>query len=99
MFYQQCIEKLQKIKTKAMSKTEKLEAEFKKIRSKYNDREIIEALGNITGEDAFIQYLQIEHNLNVVKLETLNQKAKFEEMMSEIMPYDNERQANLFLSY
>ena len=87
---------------KPKTKTENLTAELRKLCAKYDSDEVFTALTNFDNgylQDEVITWLRLYKKLNVVKLEGLNQQMAFEESMNQIIPHDNQRQEQLFLTY
>jgi hypothetical protein len=92
---------------KTRNKTEQLVKTMRALLTRFDADCIFEALTDsakgTTDEEYLvteaINYLNLYHGMSVVKMDGLKQQMDFEEMMNKILTTDNERQANLFLTF
>lgn len=90
---------------KKVNKTQELKSAIERLHESFDSDEIFDALlavsetsDRIFLRNSVISYLNIYEGMNVVKFDGLTQRMSFEESMDTIFPYQNDKQANLFLA-
>jgi len=81
-----------------------LKTQLSEMLEKFDADEVLKALVDCSRgttdeeylKDEAISYLNIYHGMNVVKLQGLTQQMQFEEAINQIIPYGNDKQAQLF---
>lgn len=92
---------------KAKTKTEKLKAEIQKLLKSHDANELFDCLVSAAHgttdedylKDQVISYLNVWHGLNVVKLNGLTEQMEFEKAIQQIIPFQNQQNEQLFLTY
>lgn len=85
-----------------MNHTQKIKDSLKRLLKHCDTNEIFTVLTSIDDgylKDEVLLWLQIEQGINAVKLKTLNEQMEFERSLDKIIPYHNDQQTNVFLTY